>query len=229
MAKRLSINQWASDERPREKFLEKGAGALSNAELLAILIGSGTKEYNAIELGRAILSDCNNNLSTLSTYSYDDFKKFKGVGPGKALSIMAIFELSKRMVLQGASKKIGIYSSENAAKLIMPILEHLNHEECWILFLDVAHNLIAKEKVSSGGVSASIMDVRLILKKAMNKLCSKIILVHNHPSGTARPGECDKQVTRKLKEAALLCDIFLIDHLIIAGNQYFSFADNGLL
>lgn len=229
MAKKLSINQWATDERPREKFLEKGANALSNAELLAIIIGSGTKEYNAIELGRNILAECNNKLSNLSKYSFDDFKKFKGVGPGKALSIMAIFELSKRMILQGASEKIGVYSSEKAAKLIMPILENLNHEECWILFLDIANNLIAREKISSGGVSASIMDVRIILKKAMNKLCSKIILVHNHPSRTPRPGECDKQVTKKLKEAALLCDIDLIDHLIIAGNQYFSFADNGIL
>jgi DNA repair protein RadC len=229
MTTKLSINKWATDERPREKFIEKGAAALSNAELLAILIGSGTAENNAIEIGRNILLECNNNLNNLCMLSYDNLRKHKGIGPGKALSIMSAFELSKRMLLQEASNKIGIYSSQKASKLIMPILQNLNHEEVWVMFLDVANNLISRERVSIGGISASVVDVRIILKKAMEKLCSKIIVAHNHPSHTTRPGENDIMFTKKLKDAAQLCDINLVDHIIIAGSKYFSFADDGIL
>ncbi len=229
MSDKISINKWDADERPREKFIEKGSSALSNAELLAILIGSGTKEYNAIELGRNILKASNNDLATLSNFTFDDFKNIKGIGPSKALSIMTSFELSKRMLLQQASSKIGVYTSKKAAQLIMPILQNLQHEECWVLFLDIANNLISRERISVGGISASILDIRLLLKKAVNKLCTNIILVHNHPSKTPRPGKNDLEITKRIKQAATLCEINLIDHIIIAGSKYFSFSDEGIL
>lgn len=227
--RRPSIQEWESVERPREKFLMKGAGALSNAELLAILIGSGYAGENAVELSRRILRSSGNSLSALRKLDFENFRKFKGIGPGKALSIMAAFELARRMESEPAERQAQIYSSEHAAKAIAPFLRDLGHEECWVLYLNRSNHLIGKERISSGGVSATVIDSRMILKGAMNRLASGIILVHNHPSGNAFPGNEDRIQTQRLKKSAEICEVELIDHIIVAGTGYFSFLDEGLL
>lgn len=225
----LTMQALAHIDRPREKFIEKGGDSLSNAELIAILIGSGNREANAIELSQKILKSANNNLLNLKRYTIEDFKAFKGIGKTKALTIMASFELSKRCLLEQQPINSHIYSSKDAAATIQPILQDLPHEECWILYLNKANALIAKERISRGGVSATVVDIKIILKTAINKLASGIILVHNHPSGNKKPGEQDKIQTKKLKDAATTCDISLLDHIIIAGSSYYSFADEGIL
>lgn len=229
MKDNLTINNWEASDRPREKFLLLGAESLSNAEIIAILLRSGTKEMNAIELGRKILSSAGNKLSSLRRFNIDDYKKIKGIGEGKALSIMAAFELIKRAEIETQNVKHKIYSSKSAASIISPILKDKEHEECWVLYLNRANILISKEKLSSGGVSSTVMDIKMIIKSAINKLASSIILVHNHPSGNNTPGEQDKMQTSRLKLAAQTCDIELLDHIIIAGENYFSFLDEGLL
>lgn len=229
MREKSTIQDWAQDERPREKFLEKGAASLSNAELLAILIRSGNRETNAVELARKILGSTGNNLNNLRKLEFQDLRKFKGIGSGKALSIMAAFELAKRCSMEEVPFQANIQSSEMAANIVVPILRDLKHEECWILYLNKANKLIGKEQISSGGLDTTVVDVRVIIRNSLARNCSHIIMAHNHPSGSNRPGEADKIVTQKLKKAALLCDIELVDHIIVAGNGYFSFADEGLL
>ena len=217
------------EERPREKFLEKGAQSLSDAELLAILIRSGNREENAIDLARKILNAADNNLVALRRFSFSDFRKFKGIGAGKALSVMAAFELAGRCAQQIAPVKARICTSEIAANILAPLLRDLVHEECWVLYLNKGEQLIGKEKASSGGLDATVVDVRMIIRKAIERNSCHIILAHNHPSGSRFPGEQDKIMTKKLQQAANMCDIMLIDHIIVAGDDYFSFADEGLL
>lgn len=226
---KLTIPDWAMEERPREKYLSKGGESLSNAELLAILIRTGNRNENAVELARKILFKANNNLVTLKKCTFDDYKAFKGMGIGKALPIMAAFELAKRLETESTPAQAPIYSSKHAADRMIPLLKDLAHEECWVMYLNIAHKLIAQEKITSGGVNATIVDIKMIIKSAMFKLASSIILIHNHPSGSTRPGEQDKLQTKRLKKAAETCDIELIDHIIIAGEKYYSFLDEGLL
>ena len=226
---KLTIQEWCSEERPREKFLKKGASSLSNAELLAILLRSGNKEENAIELARRILVKSENLFSGLRRLKFEDYAQFKGVGEGKALSIMAALEIAKRMECEDIPLAAQIYSSQSAAAIIAPILRDLQHEECWVIYLNTANKVIDKEKISSGGTNSTVVDVKLIIKSAMAKLAHAIILVHNHPSGSLRPGEHDKMQTAKLKNAARICDLELLDHIIIGGKGYYSFLDEGLL
>ncbi|MCI1778959.1 MAG: DNA repair protein RadC [Bacteroidales bacterium] len=226
---KLVIKQWKEDERPREKFISKGSDSLSDAELLSIIIRSGNKEENAVELSRKILRAAGNNLNGLRKFGLEEYGKFKGMGNGKALSIMAAFELYKRMALQEEPEKNIIYSSAFAAQIIAPILKDLNHEECWVLYMNRSNTLLSREKITSGGISATVVDIKMILKSAITKLASSIILVHNHPSGSRIPGEQDKIQTGKLKAAAKICDIDMLDHIIIAGDKYFSFSDEGLM
>lgn len=229
MEKRLSIKEWREDERPREKLIDKGAESLSDAELIAILISSGTKEDSAIDLSRKILQLGDNNLRELSKLSYEKLLGLKGVGPTKAVTILAVFEVFKRFLISQEIDKPKIQSSAYAAKIISPILRDLSHEECWVMYLNRANKLITKERLSIGGVSATVVDVKIVIKNALEKLASSIILVHNHPSGNPYPGDNDKAQTKILKEAASLFDISLLDHLIIAGDGYFSFADDGII
>ena len=230
MKKNLTtIRSWEESQRPREKFLLRGAQALSTEELIAIIIGSGTKEKNAIELAREILAAASNDLGTLARFSDEDFKKFDGVGNCKAVSLMAVFEISRRCQMQQAPPMPQIYSSVSAVKTIAPLLKDLTHEECWVMYLNRGNRLISRERVSSGGLSATVLDVKMILKRALAKLASSIILVHNHPSGNRKPGKDDIIQTRQLTDAAKLCDIQLMDHIIIAGTTYYSFADDGAL
>ncbi len=229
MREKLTIQDWAASERPREKFLERGARSLSDAELLAILINSGNRQENAVELARKILAGAGNNLLLLRKFTFNDFKKFKGIGIGKAISVMAAFELAARCDMAQTPVMARIHSSEAAATTLVPILRDLPTEECWVLYLNSADQLIWKERISSGGIDTTVVDVRIIIKNALERNSSHIILAHNHPSGSLRPGKADMAVTKKLKEAARLCDIQLLDHIIVGGNSYFSFADEGVL
>jgi DNA repair protein RadC len=227
--KRRPIREWLEDERPREKMREKGATALSDAELIAILLGSGTKEESALDIARNILYLSNNNLRELSGIKCDKLISINGIGPAKAVVLMSVFELFKRFNTCESRDLPKIQSSSYAAGIISPLLRDLTHEECWVMYLNRANRLISKERLSIGGISSTVVDVKIIVKNALDKLASSIILVHNHPSGNLNPGENDKLQTKMLKEAASLFDIALLDHLIIAGNGYYSFADDGIM
>lgn len=218
------INSWSLDDRPREKLIEKGAHSLSNAELLAILLGSGSREESAVDLAKRILKFGQNNLSNLGRLEIEDLTQFKGVGEAKAVTLCSAFEIARRRK-EEVVDKIKIGSASDAFKEVAPYVQDLNHEEFWVLYLNRANIVLRKERVSSGGVSGTVVDQKIILKKALLNLASSIILVHNHPSGNLKPSLADKKVTQKMKSACELLEINLLDHLIIAGNSYYSFAD----
>lgn len=227
--KKLNIKDWAAEDRPREKLLNKGARSLSDAELIAILIGSGNNEETAVELSRRILTSAENNLNDLGRKGIDYFMSFKGIGEAKAVSIAAALELGKRRKEAQVFNKNKISGSKDAADFFQPILADLNHEEFWIMLLNRGNKIIDTFMVSQGGISGTVIDVRLILKKALEKLASSLILCHNHPSGTMQASEADLKITSKIKNAAEIMDITVLDHLIIGQNAYFSFADEGIL
>ncbi|SFE63235.1 RadC family protein [Sunxiuqinia elliptica] len=229
MYKKPSIKEWAVEDRPREKLLVQGTRSLSEAELIAILIGSGNSKESAVELARRILGAVNNDLATLSKKDAAFLLKFNGIGEAKAVNIMAALELGRRRKEQAASVKTTILNSRDAANYFRPLLEDLPHEEFWVLLLNRSNTVIDKFMVSQGGVTGTVIDVRLILKTALEKLACSLILCHNHPSGNIQASEADKKVTQKIKEAAQLMEIAVIDHVIIAHDQYLSFADEALL
>lgn len=229
MCARTTIKQWSHQERPREKMVLKGSKSLDNSELLAILLRSGGKTETAVDLARKILAKANNSLSVLSTFSLEQLTEIENVGETKALSIMTAFELSSRLFGEVREEQPQIGSSSIVAKMLTPIFHNLSHEECWVFYLNRSNKLIYKERVSSGGISSTIIDIKLIIKRAVEKLASALIISHNHPSGNPLPGVHDKQQTKNLKEAATIFDITLLDHIIIAGERYFSFADEGIL
>lgn len=227
---KLKITDWAEEDRPREKMLLKGISSLSDAELLAILIGSGNKNETAVELSQRILYSVNNNLNSLGKLEINELiKNFKGIGEAKAITIVSALELGKRRKLSDSEKQIQIKSSKTVFEILHPILGDLKHEECWLLLLNKSNKVIKKQQVSRGGISGTLIDIRLIIKDAIENLASGIILIHNHPSGNITPSEEDNQITKKLKEACSLLEIELIDHVIIADNKYFSYKDNILL
>lgn len=229
MKKKLSIKNWALDDRPREKFLQKGKHTLSDAELIAILIGSGSIDNSAVDLAKQILHSVNNSLNELGKLTISQLTKTKGIGQAKAVTIAAALELGRRRKLSGEQEKVQIKSSRDAFQLMQPLVEDLPHEEFWVIYLNRSNKLIEKFSLSKGGVSGTVIDNKIILKKAIENLCSSIILVHNHPSGNINPSEADKQITSKMITAAKFLEINVIDHLIIAGNNYYSFADEGIL
>ncbi len=229
MYEKLSIKDWAVEDRPREKLLLKGNRSLSDAELLAILIGSGNAEESAVELSRRILASSENNLNNLGKQQVSDLLKFKGIGEAKAINIIAALELGRRRKEQLATERIGITQSEDVASVFRPLLEDLNHEEFWVLLLNRSNKAIDKFMVSQGGLSGTVIDVRIILKTAIEKLASAMILCHNHPSGNKLPSEADKKITQKIKDAGKLLEITVLDHVIIAHDQYLSFADEGMI
>jgi DNA repair protein RadC len=226
---KLSIKMWAVEDRPREKMLKHGFSALSNAELVAILIGSGNINESAVELSRRILSDFKNNLDQLGKSSVEKLKSFNGIGEAKAINILAALELGRRRVLSDNGSLTKINSSDDAFQYIKIELSDLTHEEFWAIYLDRANNVIGKSKISQGGVSGTVIDVRIILKQAIEKLASSIVLVHNHPSGNLSPSQSDLDITTKASEASKLVDIKVLDHIIIAGNHFSSLADEGLI
>lgn len=229
MYKKLSIKEWAVEDRPREKMLAKGIRSLSEAELIAILIGSGNLEESAVEVSRRIMASVNNNLNELGKKNINDLQKFKGIGPAKAITIAAAMELGRRRKESDPDEKPRVVTSSDVAAIFKPLLSDLPHEEFWVLLLNRNNLLIDKMLVSQGGLSGTIIDVRIILKMALEKLACSIILCHNHPSGNLNPSEADKEITTKIKEAGKHMDIPVLDHLIIANDDYFSFADEGLI
>ena len=225
----LKILNWAEEDRPREKLLLKGRAALSDAELIAILIGSGTVSMSAVELSKIILASTDNNLNALAKLSIKDLEKFKGIGEAKAISIIAALELGKRRKESELQKKIKISSSQDIFIEMHPLLLDLPHEEFWIILLNRANHVIKKIQISSGGIAGTVVDVRLIFKTAIENLSNSIILIHNHPSGNLKPSKADIELTKKLKSAGEIMDIHVLDHLIITEKEYFSFADEGIL
>jgi DNA repair protein RadC len=225
----LKITDWAVEDRPREKLYHKGTSSLSDAELLAILIGSGTKARSAVDLGRELLSMVNNNLNSLGKLSISDLTKIRGIGNARAITIAAALELGRRRKLAEMPDTPQIRSSKDVFDLLSPVLSDLPHEEFWILFLNRSNRVINRMKLSQGGVSGTVTDVRMVMKRAIENLASGIIVCHNHPSGNLSPSESDTRITQKIKEAGTMMDIQLLDHLIITDRDYYSFADNGLL
>ena len=225
----IKITEWAVEDRPREKLIQKGTASLSDAELLAILISSGTKQKSAVDLGRELLAIVNNNLNSLGKLSINDLKKLHGIGPARAVTIAAALELGRRRKLAETPEVPQIKCSKDVSDIFQPLLSDLAHEEFWILFLNRSNRVINRMKLSQGGISGTVTDVRLVMKRAIEYLASGIILCHNHPSGNLNPSESDSNITRKIKEAGNLMDIQLLDHLIISDKDYYSFADNGLL
>ena len=223
-----NILSWAEEDRPREKLLLKGKCALSDAELIAILIGSGTRELSAVALSKLILQSVNNNLNELAKLSINDLIKFKGIGDAKAISIAAALELGRRRKESEVLKKPKVGSSADVYEAIRPYLMDLQHEQFWVLLLNRANEIIRPQQISIGGVSGTIADPKMIFKAAIEYLASAIILVHNHPSGNLTPSQADKDLTRKVKEAGRTLDIPVLDHLIFSDNGYFSFTDEGI-
>jgi DNA repair protein RadC len=224
-----ALTTWAVEERPREKVMANGVQFLSDTELLAILLGSGTKNITAVELARLMLKGVGNNLQLLGRQGIGDLVRIKGVGPAKAITILAAMELGRRRAGLQHIEKIPVKSSETVYKLFHPLMGDLEHEEFWLLMLNRANRVLGRYKVSQGGLSGTVIDTRIILKKALDNLASSIIVCHNHPSGNKQPSDADVKITEKLKKAAEILEIKLLDHVIIADKSYFSFADEGLI
>ena len=227
--KNLRILNWAEEDRPREKMLLKGKAALTDAELIAILIGSGTVSVSAVELARQILGGSNNDLNELAKLSIKDLEKYKGIGEAKAITIVSALELGRRRKEAEPVKKLKILSAADAYEVMKPHLLDLGHEECWAILLNKANLILKKTLVSTGGVSGTAVDPKLVFKTALEHLASAVILVHNHPSGNAKPSTEDALLTRKIKEAGKMLDISLLDHIIFTNEGYYSFADESKL
>ena len=227
--KPLPITSWSLDDRPREKLLEKGNKALSDAELIAILIGSGSRNESAVDLAKRILASTNANLNQLARLSLNDLQDFKGIGEAKAVSIVAALELGRRRRLETALEKPKITSSKNAFELMQPYIGDLNHEEFWVIYLNNSNKVLARQQLSKGGFTGTLVDTRLVLKKALEVSATGLILCHNHPSGKLTPSQSDKNLTKKIIEAGSVMDIKVLDHLIVTEKSYFSFADEGIL
>ncbi len=225
----MKITNWAIEDRPREKLLSKGVESLSDAELIAILIGSGSRDETAVELSKRILSEADNNLNQLGKLNVADLQKFKGIGEAKAISIVAALELGKRRKLSERLSKPKISTSKDVFEIFTEILGDSPYEEFWVLYLDRASKIIKKQRLSIGGLNGTIIDVKLILKTAVEKLASGMIMCHNHPSGNLNPSQEDIDITKKVKEAAIYIDTTLLDHVIVSDSNFYSFVDNGLL
>jgi DNA repair protein RadC len=227
MNDKLNINQWAEEDRPREKMMMHGVSSLSNAELLAILIGSGNTEDSAVELMRKVLADYHNNLNELGKASVDELCRFKGIGPAKAITILAASELGKRRKVEDIRERLSIVSSKDVYECFYPLMCDLPTEECWLLLLNQASKVIDKVRVSTGGLSATAVDVRCILHEALLKRASAIALCHNHPSGNIHPSREDDRLTEQLRQACQIMNIRLVDHVILTDGCFYSYADEG--
>lgn len=226
---KFSIKQWAEDDRPREKLVLKGKHTLTDAELLAIILGSGSVELSALDLAKRVLSSVNHDLYYLGKLTLTDLKSFKGIGEAKAVSILAALELGKRRKLAEKSESSKIISSNDVFDVMKQDIGDLKHEEFWILCLRQNNTLIAKHKISMGGVSRTIVDPKLVFNIALRDLASSIVICHNHPSGNLKPSEVDIQLTKNIHTNARLLEIALLDHVIVTENGYYSFRDNNQL
>lgn len=224
-----AIKFWSEDDRPREKLQQKGPAALSDAELLAILIGSGTPKQSALDLAREVLSLADKNLAQLGRLNLNELQKVKGIGIARAIAISAALELGRRRQMEPVRNRKIIAGFDDVKELLMPLLQDQSQEVFCVLYLGPAGNLIRHEFISIGGLTATVADIRIILKNAILQQASRLIVAHNHPSGNPRPSEADKKLTQKLKAAAAAMDIELVDHVIVAGHQATSFVHEGLL
>lgn len=222
------INQWAEDDRPREKLLLKGTTSLSDSELLAILIGSGSRNESAVQLCQRILASSNNNLNQLSRLTISQLTQFKGIGEAKAITIVAALELGRRRRLEDATELPQITSSKKAFEIMQPIIGELPHEEFWVLYVNNSNKVIYKTQISKGGITGTVVDIRMVFKIAFEHYATAIILCHNHPSGKLQASESDLQLTRKIKVAGQTLDVLVQDHLIITEFGYLSFKDAGI-
>jgi len=225
----FSIKDWSQDDQPREKLRDKGRAALSDAELIAILIGSGNREESAVALCKRIFASVDNNLNALGKLSIKQLMTFKGIGEAKAITIAAALELGRRRRIEDALQLEKITSSRSVFDFMQPIIGELPHEEFWILYLNNSNKVIQRNQLSKGGITGTLVDVRLVLKNALEVGATALILCHNHPSGTLKPSQSDKDITQKLKMAAQSLDIKVLDHLIVTEKAYFSFADENLI
>lgn len=226
---KLNINQWAEEDRPREKMMQKGAEALSDAELLAILIGSGNTEESAVALMQRVLAAAGNDLNQLGKWEVHDFSRFKGFGPAKSITIMAALELGKRRKLQERPERAVVRSSKDIYEIFHPLLCDLAHEEFWVLLMNRAAKVIDKARISRGGIDQTTADVRSILREALLQRATQIALIHNHPSGNPRPSNDDQRLTQLVQKGAQTMNIGLTDHVIVTDGKYYSFNDEGLL
>jgi DNA repair protein RadC len=226
---KIPITEWAEADRPREKLLSKGRTALSDAELVAILIGSGNRELSAVELSKVILGKSGNNLNELGRQSVAELMKIKGIGEAKAISIIAALELGRRRKEEEVQKKTKVTQSKDVYDYIKPHLMDLAYEEFWVLLLNRSNIILKAERVSSGGVAGTVADAKIIFNKALEALACSVILCHNHPSGNTNPSDADIKLTKRLKEAGNFLEIPVLDHLIYTDNGFYSFADEGML
>ena len=226
----MKMKELCLDDRPREKMLDKGPSALSNAELLAIMIRTGTGKMNAVDVARTLLQKADGRLNEVADMSVEKLCSVCGIGPSKAVSISAAFELGRRCALEmTVREKVAVSSPKTVFRMMLPLLKGLDHEECWVMFLNRANYVLGKERMSVGGLESTVMDVKAILRRALDRKAAGVILVHNHPSGSALPGQADIRQTGILKKALQTCEISLIDHVVIAEDSWYSFADERLV
>jgi len=226
---KLNINQWAEEDRPREKLMRLGAGALTNAELMAILIGSGSPKESAVDLMKRILNDCDNNLNKLGRMSIRELQVYNGMGPAKAVSILAACELGKRRQMEKVHERKDLGSPQAIYDYMRPIMQDLDTEEAWIILMNQNYRLIKEERLSHGGITETLVDVRLIVKEALLNNATIVALCHNHPSDNARPSKEDDRLTERVKKACELMRIYLLDHVIVTESNYYSYREKGRL
>lgn len=224
---KLNINQWAEEDRPREKMMLHGAGALSNAELLAILIGSGSTDESAVELMRKVLADYRNSLSELGKSGVEELCRYKGIGPAKAITLLAASELGRRRKEEGTLERLQVRSSEDIYRLFYPLMCDLPVEECWVLLLNQAGKVIDRIRISQGGLASTAVDIRCVLREALIRRAVSMVLCHNHPSGNLRPSREDDRLTESLRQAAVTVNLRLLDHVIVTDGKYYSYTDEG--
>lgn len=224
----LPITHWSEDDRPREKLMLKGKSVLSDAELIAILIGSGSRNESAVELSKKILQSVEGNLNSLGKLSIAQLIKFRGIGEAKAIAIIAALELGRRRRAEEAIELTKVTSSKVVFEVMQPLIGELAHEEFWVLYLNNSNKIIFKWQLSKGGITGTLVDVRLVFKTALEQNATSVILTHNHPSGKLKPSDADIAITKKMKDAGQLLDIVVLDHIIITENGYYSFVDEGI-
>ena len=225
----LTLKDWNKDDLPREKLLQKGASALSDAELIAILLHSGTRNQTVVDLARSVLALVNNNLDDLGRVELKQLQRIKGIGLAKGVTLLSALELGRRRMITGTDERLPLLKSSDVQRLMEPILSDLLHEEFWVLALNQAGRLINKRKIGHGGLSESMADLRVVFKFALEHSATRVILVHNHPSGEKRPSFADIALTSKIRNAGNLLNINVVDHIIIAGKDHYSFKEDGLL
>ena len=226
---KLNIGQWAEEDRPREKLMRLGAGALTNAELMAILIGSGPPKESAVDLMKHILNDCDNNLNKLGRMSIRELQVYNGMGPAKAVSILAACELGKRRQMEKVQERKDLGSPQAIYDYMRPIMQDLDTEEAWIILMNQNYRLIKEERLSHGGITETLVDVRVIVKEALLNNATIVALCHNHPSDNARPSKEDDRLTERVKKACELMRIYLLDHVIVTESNYYSYREKGRL